>query len=148
MRGQPGAHRGRLLLLLLLLPPGRVRRRAGVLAAHGRGLDRRHPRVRVVSGVRVGRRGGRRHLRRPTRDVGRSSPRLRGLRGLRGRRRDVRGGPGCGVRIGWMVQGGRDGGAGGQADMQDGRAVAYGSSLEDDVISADGRRRRINPWKS
>ena len=78
----------------------------------------------------------------PLRDVGRSSPRLRGRRG---RRRDVRGGPGCDVRIGWMVQGGRDGGAGGQADMQDGRAVAHGSSLEDDVVSADGRRRRGSP---
>ena len=71
--------------------------------------------------------------------------RVRRLRGRRGRRRDVRGGPGCGVRIGWMVQGGRDGGAGGQADMQDGRAVAHGSSLEDDVVSADGRRRRGSP---
>jgi hypothetical protein len=37
---------------------------------------------------------------------------------------------------------------GGQADMQDGRAVAHGSSLEDDVVSADGRRRRGSPGMS
>ena len=36
-------------------PSGGVRRRAGVLAAHGRGLDRRHSRVRVVPGVLVDR---------------------------------------------------------------------------------------------